>query len=367
MKILLNTISKYHGEDFEDFLRGIHDYFGADYPEDQLIWLIRENQNPQWLTETDTNKIAVLKKNEIPLIGNIRDRKKIVSLISAHNPDVVISSDPVPLRDSIYQVFLPKSMKSYYEKPASLPASQRKKLAKSIGLCNAVIVHSKYEREFLINHFPELEDKIHILYKTLTAANLPLNYAEKISIKEKYTNLQEYFLVAPGPGKEMVTPVLKGFSGFKKWQRSHMKLALSAAGIAERNELEELLANYRFREDVIIAETTSDDYDKIIASSYAVILPDKYDDDYRFALRVMSAEVLLLIPEESIYSEIIQEDEAFAFKYRDKDDITRVFLTSFREEQKRSATIQKAVSITGRYNQESYLRQLRQIFKESAG
>lgn len=364
MKILINTISKYSDRQNEQFLKDIHQNYADFYPGDEMIWLVSEDRSPLWLHEITKNKVLIVKRNDIPLINNIRERKKILSWVSTLNPDTVLGLNPVFAASSYHQVFLPSCLTDIYKSPDSISSAQKKKLSKGFASCSAAIVHSKYERDFWSHHFPSSESKTRILYQSSTHLNTPLNYAEKISAKEKFTSVQDYFLAAPGPDKETTTLMLKGFSGFKRWQRSHMKLVLSARNTAEKNDLEALLTNYRFREDVIIADTESDDYDLIIASCYAAILPDKFDYDFRFAIRAISGAVLLIIPEESIYSEIIQPDQAFTFKYHDKDDITRVLLTSFREEQKRSATILKAGNLTGIYNRQSYFRQLHQILKK---
>lgn len=103
-----------------------------------------------------------------------------------------------------------------------------------------------------------------------------LSWEEKESIKDLYTDGNEYFLIdAASADQAMIIHYLKAFSHFKKWQKSAMKLLLLITATQLENEaFQELFSSFHFREDVVLkpVEDRSIRHD-LIAAAYAVLEP----------------------------------------------------------------------------------------------
>ncbi|MBU3715183.1 MAG: hypothetical protein FGM46_09605 [Ferruginibacter sp.] len=123
-----------------------------------------------------------------------------------------------------------------------------------------------------------------------------LSYIEKESKKKTYTNDCEFFFFdANGSSPETIKEILRGFSVFKKWQKSSMKM-LILNGDTQENGLHSMLSNYKHKEDVVCLNTANADLQrKIIGSAYAaIILPDEQKIYWTMQASISMGTVLIL-------------------------------------------------------------------------
>lgn len=342
MKILIYTAEKQHDIEKEDDLFDLTKNYLKTFSQDQIILIVPDSEIPPSVMDDQSLQIIPVSDKGFPVLKKIKTERKILSIIREHQPDVIITTDLLSTINIPNQIYLANLIKDIPEKESKpLTKKEKEKWEKSFNYIRKILVHSKAAKAWLSNQFPHLDDKIKVLYRIPEATNKPLSYDEKTVIKEKYTEGNEFFLAAPCENKDLLIQILKGFTGFKKWQRSHMKLILSVNSLSAGEELKSLISNYRFNEDVAVIHTSEEDYPEVVGSAYAVILPDKYENDFTLPIQALNADIPLMIPEGSVYAEVISNC-TFHFQYNDKDDITRVFLESFRDEKIRSGYIQIA-------------------------
>ena len=142
-----------------------------------------------------------------------------------------------------------------------------------------------------------------------------------------------------------------------------MKLLLTVADQTQQKHLIEVLSSYRFKEDVSVVIPQNENYADIVSAAYAAILPDAYDSDFSTAVNVLSGATALIIPAESVYSELVPE--TFRYKLDDSEDITRVFLEAFRDERKRTDLISRSKDQLETLKDKDLLNTLRQLFSGS--
>lgn len=109
----------------------------------------------------------------------------------------------------------------------------------------------------------------------LTALADPIEWTEKESIKTEYAAGLEYFVFAGDIGGSFdIMLLLKGFSQFKKWQHSNMQLLIAGASTKETASIKEKLGTFKYRNDVHILNSLSNDrLLKIMAGAYAFVWP----------------------------------------------------------------------------------------------
>jgi glycosyltransferase involved in cell wall biosynthesis len=123
-----------------------------------------------------------------------------------------------------------------------------------------------------------------------------LSYIEKESKKKTYTNDCEFFFFdANGSSPETIKEILRGFSVFKKWQKSSMKM-LILNGDTQEDGLHSMLSNYKYKEDVVCLNTANADLQrKIIGSAYAaIVLPDEQKIYWTMQTGISIGTVLIL-------------------------------------------------------------------------
>lgn len=362
MKILINTIAKTKDYTTIASLFRIAEHYKTRFPEDLIEFLVsdRDKQLIQYIKSAVS--VVVFKHPPSPLFKNLITDKKIHHEIREFQPDAILTIQPLkPIDNSVLIYLPPLSVARFCEEGSKLTKRIKDEIVAGMENSNKVVVFSNSAKKVLEGIFPAGNKGTKVLYPVFDRPLRTPDDAEKQAVKEKYAGGNEYFLCG-NVGGEFVTAVLKGFSGFKKWQRSHMKLILLAKRDAEE-QLAALLSSYRFKDDVFVLSEESPDALKCIASCYAVLMPDKYNTDFSLAVDAVQAEKPLMIPTGSVYSEVMKEN-AFYFSYQDRDDITRVLLESFREETKRSLIIKNASSMLRALPEANFCTNLRSLIKE---
>jgi glycosyltransferase involved in cell wall biosynthesis len=188
-------------------------------------------------------------------------------------PEVSITEDDALLIADLSPLVHPQHFKSRET------ARLKKKLIKGITTAKALVVFSRYYHHLLLTSFNVPQQKLHYWDIGSPAKFMEMGSEEKETVKQQFTSGTEYFLFAGDlhPRHEQVT-LLKAFSDFKKWQRSGMKLVFAAYESSVAQELEILLTNYKYRDDVILVKDPPDiTLQQLVAAAYCVVYPALYD------------------------------------------------------------------------------------------
>lgn len=342
MRLLFNTVLEDGSPASADLLYKMAVRHKALYPSHKVSALLSKDRADE-LQEADQN-ITLL---NVPASGSFLFRKqlmkrKIAQQVRSFQPDALISAAPLGLNN---EIFIAGPGIVYFLKSGEDPGKQLGRVESLVVNCHSTVVFSRREHDFLSTALSTAGDKVHLLYRTCSAGSAPLSFEEKHRVKEKIADGSEYFICAAGPDDQLTVDVLKGFSGFKKWQRSSMKLILLACDDLHKQRMQETIATYRFRDDVSILSMAAADAAQCIAAAYAMMLPDPWDHDFSLVAAAVKSGCPLIIPSESTYWELVG-DAGFQFKANDHEDITRVFLETFRDERMRFEKIIAASEIS---------------------
>ncbi len=123
----------------------------------------------------------------------------------------------------------------------------------------------------------------------------PIDYNLQQMYKGTHAGGTEYFLSVAQENESSIE-LLQGFSLFKKWQHSNMKLLLVPANGLQRSFLEEKLRTYKYRADVVVvpAGLTVHNWYQLLSSAYATVLLDHRPASYLVALEAAKAGVSVI-------------------------------------------------------------------------
>lgn len=143
----------------------------------------------------------------------------------------------------------------------------------SITKASSIIVPFSLTKKVLLENYHFGAENVHTIPLAVPNNVEVIDWKQKEELKEQYTDGYEYFYFSGNFSNEAIWIVLKAFSGFKKWQRSNMKLVVTDNNVPEKSL--ERLSNYRYRKDVKVIPTPgSNGLNNLVASAYAVINTD---------------------------------------------------------------------------------------------
>lgn len=337
MRIVVNTISD-PVYPFTPFLAGWVDEWKKCNPEHEIIVLTREDERLSPVTDID---IVSVKAPSSFLSASFKQRIK--KELKRLQPDRFFSVMPLSGMEGYIWIASPLELMMKEAAHAHNQAEYVSKLQKEVTSAGSIVLFTIAETMWLIDKLKIQEEKIKLVYKSPATLLSPAGWEERESVKEQYADGNEYFLCHPTKSVEVLTWVLKAFSGFKKWQRSNMKLLVSAE--TELHEaVKNLLEHYRFHDDVVVTEAENDIYYKLLRSAYAVLLPERFFPATDLMYAAFSCEVPVLTAGASACADV-SEGASLNFVYENKEDLTRVMLEIFRDEQLRGQLVSKGKQI----------------------
>ena len=150
----------------------------------------------------------------------------------------------------------------------------------------------KSSRDIFINRNHASEEFCFVIYAAPSDQFRPFSNQEKSEFKKQITDKTDYFFVfTQNTAKEKFIELLKAFSGFKKRQKSGLKILFSEK---PEESISEEMKTYKYRNDVLFLENPGL-IPAATASSYGVIiLKAKEADSVMFALSAMKSSVPVL-------------------------------------------------------------------------
>ena len=117
----------------------------------------------------------------------------------------------------------------------------------------SLVTVSAYSKNAIEKQYPSTKNRIITISGAARDNFKPIDWNEKLAIKNAFTNGHEYFICvgAIHPRKNMMN-LLKAFSHFKKWNKSNMKLVFTGRLAWKYNHFLEQLKSYKFRDDIVL-------------------------------------------------------------------------------------------------------------------
>ncbi|SJZ62032.1 glycosyltransferase [Sediminibacterium ginsengisoli] len=249
------------------------------HPEHEFVFIFRHPEHVMPIQAPNVTSLVVPLRKEHPLALKYWYDVKIPLALKAFRPDVWIQADGnCSLKSRIPQVlfadgqqtvplsWLKKSYRRWF-----LPLFMRK--------AATIIVPAESIKDQLVQQYKIADAGFSVIHAAPSPGCVVLNWQEKETIKEQYASGMEYFFCPGGslPQNNLLN-ILKGFSFFKKWQHSSMKLLIAGDLHQAPHDLPEKLKSYKYREDVVLlSQLSGEELSAVMAGAYAFVdagLPD---------------------------------------------------------------------------------------------
>lgn len=205
-----------------------------------------------------------------------------------------------------------------------------------------LVTVSEFSKKDIIQTYPSASGKITVIPGAARKGFAPISWEEKLAVKDGYADGREYFLFVGGihPRKNLMN-LLKGFSHFKKWQHSNMKLLVAGRLAWQYDDLLEKLKTYKYRDDVVLLDYLPEtQLYKLMAGAYAMVYPSWFEGFGLPVLEAMQAGVPVICSDTSSLPEVAG-GAALLVNPADPDAIGKELISIYRNEGLRTAFIEK--------------------------
>jgi glycosyltransferase involved in cell wall biosynthesis len=269
-------------------------------------------------------------------------------------PQVMVIHDLAFLH---YPAFLPKWQQAYlaWHTPACI-----RKAAK-------VITVSEHARADIIRHYPFAEGKVEVVHNAADPSFQPLDWTERQRAMDRYADGCAYFVVVGSihPRKNLIN-LLKGYSIFKKRQRSNMKLVITGRLAWQHGDFEEMLSRYAYRSEVrLTGYLPSEEMPAVVGGAYALVYPSLWEGFGIPVVEAMQAGVPVLCSGNASMPEVAGEAGLF-FDPLQPEDIAAQLSRVYKDEPGRSVMIRRGLERASAFRWEDSALRVSEILREVA-
>lgn len=350
--LVINKRYKGNEQSNYKFVRDVIERYGLE----MQCHILQYNNDIENINQYDSN-ITIMKMPEKKCVGKLIWYKfTLPSIIKKLNISKIIFINGALIKNysiTQYSIFTDiafacdKKALSEYEK------SLRKKIGKTQLHTKEYIVYSKYAQKQLSTLINDKE-KIKIIYPAASYNFMERSFNEKEIRKDIITSGEDFFLAKiSNKDDEQFVKVLRGFTIFKKWQKSNMKLLITGLENGIGNLLKRKLASYKHNEDVIIlSEEHKDIYPEILSAAYAFLLLTKNDADVVPVLETLQSYTLLVSYELPSIKEIAK-DAYIKIETDSFENIGATMINVYKNEEIRDIKINEGGEIVQQYEYEN--------------
>ena len=227
-----------------------------------------------------------------------------------------------------------------------------------------IITVSEFSAQDIVKNYPFAKEKISVIYNDAEEGFAPADWKDRENIKERFTGGTEYFLYtgAIHPRKNLVN-LLKGFSWFKKRHHSNIKLVLAGRMAWKNEEFSQLLASYKYREDVILTGyLLQNGLFALMAGAYAMVYPSYWEGFGLPVLEAMRSGVPVITSANSAMQEVAGSAGTYV-EPSDHEGWGRMMGLLYKDENYRNDCIEKGLTRSREFSWRRSATQLHEILK----
>ncbi|TCZ65771.1 glycosyltransferase family 4 protein [Flaviaesturariibacter aridisoli] len=375
MNIAVNTrlLLQDHLEGIGFFEQEVLRRIVAAHPEHRFFFLFDRPYGSRFVFGPNVTPIVVKPATRHPLLWRLWFDVRVPLVLRRIKADVFVSPESyASLTTRVPQCLVVHDL-GFLHQPDAYKGVHlgylRRMLPRFVRRARVLCTVSDFTRADLQQQYQLPAHRIRIVQNGVRAGFAPLGYEERAVVKERYTGGTEYFLYAGAlqPRKNLIN-LLKGFSQFKKRQKSNWKLVLAGRLAWKNDEFLTLLQSYKYRDDVVLTGYVDDgELQRLMAACYAFVYPSLFEGFGVPVLEAMQSGVPVLTSSNSAMAEVCGPEGALYFDPKEPASIAGELMHIYKDEDGRRQLIEKGLQRAKDFSWEKSAEQLWAAILETAG
>jgi glycosyltransferase involved in cell wall biosynthesis len=325
------------------------------HPEHEFIFLFDREYDPSFIFASNVKPVVLNPPARHPILWYLWFEWAVPRALKKYKADVFVSTDGFTSLSTKVPSLLVVHDLAFEHFPEHLPFKfkffLRRYTPKYVEKAKRIVCVSEYTKSDLISTYKADAAKIQVVYNGAHEYYKPLSFEDKIAIREKYAGGSEYFVFAGAlhPRKN-VSNLLYAFAIFKRKQRTNMKLLIIGRYAWNSDEIEKLIANHPYKDDVIRYDYMQvGELSKVIGSAYGLTFVSLFEGFGIPVLEALRCRVSGILASSSSLPEV--GGDAFLYANpNDKQDIANQMCLFYKDEHLRNELIAKTEAQSERFS-----------------
>lgn len=250
----------------------------------QFIFIFDRPYHSSFIYSSNIIPIVVFPPSRHPILWYIWFEKMIPYALKKYNPDVFVSLDGYNSLNFKGKSVLVMHDLAFEHYPHHLPYLQQKYYRhfslKYAQKATNIATVSEFTKNDIVQKYNISPSKIQVIYNGAnTEIFVPLNFDEKISVKNKYSTGCDYFLFvgAIHPRKNLLN-ILRAFEAFKQRTTTNVKLLVVGRMAWKQNNTIHYYQQMTYKNDVIfLGHLQKNDLAKLMAAAEALVFVSLFE------------------------------------------------------------------------------------------
>ncbi len=233
-----------------------------NHPEHDFIFIFDRPYHRDFIFSDNVTPVVIGPQARHPLLFYIWFEWRIPQVLKKYKADLFLSPDGyLSLRTRVPQLAVIHDI-NFFHRPDDLPWLIAKYynyfFPKFAQIAKRIATVSFYSKEDITRSFKVDYDKIDVVYDGINQIFEPISEAEKVGIREKYTEGAPYFLfVGALHPRKNVSGLLKAFDAFKSVDSGNIKLVVVGGEMHKTGDIFDTYENMRYKNDVVFTGRVS--------------------------------------------------------------------------------------------------------------
>jgi len=252
-------------------------------PNNQFYFIFDRPFSEEFIFSNNVEPIVLGPPTRHPILWYYWFEKQLPKLMGRLKPDVFVSPDGyLSLNSKVKSLAVIHDI-NFVHYPKDLPYTSRWFYNHYFPLyaqkANRLATVSEYSKNDIVENYRIEASKIDVLYNGYNSVYQPVDELEKISIKAKYVNGDDYFIfVGSLHPRKNVANMLLAYDQFRKKCTQKIKFVLIGEHFFNTDDIRRTLAGMQFKNDVLfLGRIEPQKIREIVASAIALVLVSKFE------------------------------------------------------------------------------------------
>lgn len=247
------------------------------HPDVEFYFLFDRKPDPKFVFADNVKPVVLFPQARHPFLYIIYFEFAVKRALRKIKPDVYLSTDAyLSLRSKVRQIAVFHDI-NFEHFPQDFPKvalwHYKKFFPKYAEKAEKIITVSEFSKQDIVENYKVNPEKIHVAYNGANEGFKPLDETEKASVRDKYTNGNQYFMFVGSlhPRKNLAR-LFPAFDIFKEKTKSDMKLLVVGEKRWWTEQIQAAFNSMKHKDDVIfIGHLAMDELNKVTAAAFASV------------------------------------------------------------------------------------------------
>lgn len=319
-----------------------------EHPEINFIFLFDRKYDKEFIFGPNVTPYVVWPPTRHPILYYLWFQITIPRLLNKIKPDLFLSHDGLITLGARYKQLSVICDINFFHYPKDLPFAYRTFFnyffPRYAAQATRVLTLSNFCKKDIVDSYKINPDKIDVMCVGVENTFAPLAEEKQAAVRATYTQGKKYFIFVGSihPRKNIVG-LLRAFEQFKQKSHSDYKLVLAGSFFWGKKEINKILEEMQYKNDVIFTGRTPDNtLRELLASAFCLTFVSYFEGFGIPLIEAMRSQIPIITSNVTSLPEVASNAAIYIDPFK-IEDISNAMMTIYQDENLRNTLVKNGI------------------------